>query len=55
LDAEDEVPLQQVPVQELEAAYKRETELRKKKEAEKARILFEGLGFSKEGGEGDWY
>lgn len=49
------MPLQQVSVQELEVAYKRETELRKKREADKARVLFEGLGFSKEGGEGDWY
>jgi hypothetical protein len=56
LDAEDEVPLQAVSLQELDPAYKREVEIRKKREAEKSRILFEGLGFSKRfDGEGDGY
>ncbi|PVF94555.1 Sm-like ribonucleo protein [Serendipita vermifera] len=55
LDAEDEVPLQNVPIQELEPHYKQETNLRKRAETEKAKVLFETLGFSKEGGEGDGY
>lgn len=55
LNAEDEVPLQPVPLKDLEGPYKREVDMRKKREAEKTRILFEGLGFSKEGGEGDGY
>jgi hypothetical protein len=54
LDAEDEVPLQGVSLQELDPAYKREVEIRKKREAEKSQILFEGLGFSKSG-DGDGY
>jgi U6 snRNA-associated Sm-like protein LSm1 len=55
LDAEDEVPLQNVPIQELEPHYKQESDLRKRAETEKAKVLFETLGFSKEGGEGDGY
>jgi len=30
-------------------------DFRKKREADKSQILFEGFGFSKEGGEGDGY
>ncbi|KIM22009.1 hypothetical protein M408DRAFT_333128 [Serendipita vermifera MAFF 305830] len=55
LDAEDEVPLEQVPLEQLDPAYKREAEFRKKRETDKSQVLFEGLGFSKEGGEGDGY
>ncbi|KAG8757773.1 SM-like, degradation of cytoplasmic mRNAs and positively regulates transcription initiation [Serendipita sp. 396] len=55
LDVEDEVPLQAVPLKELDVAYKREQEYKKRREAEKSRILFEAAGFSKEGGEGDGY
>lgn len=54
LDAEDEVPLQAVSLQELDPAYKHEVEIRKKREADKSRILFEGLGFSRSG-DGDGY
>lgn len=55
LDVEDEVPLQAVPLKELHAPAKQEMESRKKREAEKTKVLFEKYGFSKEGGEGDDY
>jgi len=44
-----------VSLEELDPAYKREIDFRKKREAEKSQVLFERLGFSKEGGEGDGY
>ena len=55
LDVEDEVPLQAVPLTELQAPAKQEVESRKKRESEKTKVLFEKYGFSKEGGEGDDY
>jgi len=55
LDVEDEVPLQPVPLKELQAPVKQEVESRKKRESERTKVLFEKYGFSKEGGEGDDY
>jgi len=55
LDQEDDVPLQQVNLEQLLPFYLQETEERKKREARKAKVLFDQQGFCKEGGEGDGY
>jgi len=55
LDAEDELPLQEVTVEHLLPFYHQENDERKDREAHKAKVLYEQHGFSKEGGEGDGY
>lgn len=55
LDAEDEVPLQPVPLEMITAVHKEDFEARKRREAAKSSILHKQKGFSREGGEGDWY
>lgn len=55
LDQEDEIPLQQVDYNVLEAYHKNDTAVKKRREDIKAQILYEQKGFCKEGGEGDGY
>ncbi|EJD55278.1 Sm-like ribonucleo protein [Auricularia subglabra TFB-10046 SS5] len=55
LDVEDQVPLQVVPQNMIAPVHKEEFEKRKQRDATKATILHEQKGFSREGGEGDWY
>ncbi|KZT57133.1 Sm-like ribonucleo protein [Calocera cornea HHB12733] len=54
LDLEDEVPLIQVPLQQILPLHNAENDARKKSEVEKGKILMKH-GFVKEGGEGDGY
>lgn len=49
------MPLQEVTVEHLLPFYQQETEEKRVREVEKAKILMEAKGFSKEGGEGDGY
>ncbi|KAH9937654.1 Sm-like ribonucleoprotein [Fomitopsis serialis] len=55
LDKEDDVPLRQVPWEELLPYHRQEIATKKKREEVKAQVLFEQKGFCKEGGEGDGY
>jgi len=55
LDQEDVVPLQSVPLANLQPLYKEDTEARKRREVIHAKVLYEQKGFCKEGGEGDGY
>ncbi|KZW02138.1 Sm-like ribonucleo protein [Exidia glandulosa HHB12029] len=55
LDVEDEVPLQPVPQDMIQPVHKEDFEARKRREAAKSSVLFTQKGFSREGGEGDWY
>ena len=55
LDQEDVVPLQSVPLANLQPLHKEEQEARKRRETIHAKILYEQKGFCKEGGEGDGY
>ncbi|TFY69757.1 hypothetical protein EVJ58_g237 [Rhodofomes roseus] len=55
LDKEDDVPLRQVPWEELMPYHRQEIAAKKKREEVKAQVLFEQKGFCKEGGEGDGY
>jgi len=55
LDKEDNIPLQQVPLEHIIPVNRQESEQRKIREAIKAKVLYEERGFSKEGGEGDGY
>ena len=55
LDVEDDVPLKQVPHATIAPLQKQELEARKRRDAAKAKVLFEQKGFCKEGGEGDGY
>ena len=55
LDAEDEVPLQPGPRQQIEKQHQAEVAARKRRENTKATILYEQFGFCREGGEGDGY
>ncbi|KAF8516219.1 Sm-like ribonucleoprotein [Hysterangium stoloniferum] len=55
LDAEDEVPLHPVPLQQIAVLHDAEIAARKRRENAKATILYEQHGFCREGGEGDGY
>ena len=56
LDVEDDVQLQQVQYKgHMDKIHQEDFETRKRKEAAKATVLHEQKGFSREGGEGDWY
>ncbi|KIY50594.1 LSM-domain-containing protein [Fistulina hepatica ATCC 64428] len=55
LDTEDDVPLQQVDFHVLHPIHKTEVQTKRESDEEKAKILYERKGFSREGGEGDGY
>jgi U6 snRNA-associated Sm-like protein LSm1 len=56
LDVEDDVPLQQVPYKgHMDKVHKDDFETKKRRDAAKAAVLHEQKGFTREGGEGDWY
>ena len=55
LDQEDDIPLQQVEYNVLEAYHKNDIAVKKRREEIKSQVLYEQKGFCKEGGEGDGY
>ncbi|KAH7104352.1 Sm-like ribonucleoprotein [Auriculariales sp. MPI-PUGE-AT-0066] len=56
LDVEDDIPLQQIPYKgHMDKIQDEDFEARKRREATKATVLYEKKGFTREGGEGDWY
>ena len=55
LDAEDEVPLKAVSYQALKPLYNQEMAEKKRRDHDKAQVLYDEKGYCREGGEGDGY
>jgi len=55
LDVEDEVPLKPVSYQALKPLYTQEMAEKKRRDQDKAQVLYDEKGYCREGGEGDGY